>query len=88
MVINSDTIHHGLQLLSDLNVVFFRHTLEETSVSLINFNLPAPSSQHHHLIVCRRGFLIGVSKVDANNSSIKIWLFSWRKPQRQEQLIW
>lgn len=72
MVINSDTIHHGLQLLSDLNVVFFRCTLEKTSVSSVHFRLPILSSQHHHLAVCKRGVLIDISMVHANVFSIKI----------------
>jgi hypothetical protein len=70
--INSDTIHHGLQLLSALNTVFFRRMLEETSVSSIHVHLPILSSQHHHLAVCKRGLLIGISVVHANVFSIKI----------------
>lgn len=57
-------------------------------MSLTNLYPPCkPPSQHHHLAVCRKGFWIRVSKIVANISSIKNWLFSLRNPQRQGQFV-
>lgn len=52
----------------------------------INLNPSPLPTQHHHLVVCRRGFWVGISMVVANISNEK-WVSFLRNPQRQETCL-